>query len=720
MNPNPDWADQELGWRPLLQLVRRNWLAVLGVCVLTTAIAALVAFNLTPTYKAVTTLLLENRTNKTAKELQEVSDIVNPSFEYLTTQVEVVKSRDLLIKVVDRLKLYERDEFKLKDPLESKWNWRRYVPIKGEESVNLLSEADLLSAKRKSALKILMAGLTVQPVLRTQLLRVNVVSENPQVSAEIANAVTDAYLDGILEGRLESSRRASNWLTGRLQDIRTDLEKSEHSLQAFRDKQQLVSVGSERGLIEQDLTESAQKMREARRRKAELEAAYDIIDKAGGNAAQLEQIGPLMEIKLVQDAKTALIKARDDYQALDLKYGEQHPKLIVARTALQSAENSYRSQLVSASSALKNEYKLAVETERRLSESETRAKQVMHSLDQKDYELGVLGRDVQANRELYQLFLSRFKGSESTDNYADVNARVIETAVPPTLPFKPDKTLIVQLAALAGLLLGIALVWIRKQLSGLITTVEELERVSGLVQLSVLPRFGGKREGVHYLQDQKSGFAEGIRSLRTAILLSEVDEKLSCLLVTSSVPSEGKTTITQNLAASMAQMQKVLLIDADLRRPSQHKYFKGQIKPEGITDVLLGKCSIDQAIQQIEGVNFDLLVAGLHTPNPSELIGSQKFAALVEELKKKYDRILIDSPPLQAVSDSLLLSKLANAVLLVVRSELTHERILRSSVRDLQSTKSKILGAVINAVDLNRDAYHYARYYYRYGYYTQK
>ncbi len=706
--------------RQALQVVLRNWTSVAGVFLLTITIATLVAFNLTPEYQATTTLLLENRTNKTAKELQEVSDIVNPSYEYLTTQVEVVKSRDLLIKIVDRLKLYERDEYALKDPLESKWNWRRYVPIEGEESIKLLSETDLLKARRENALKQLIANLTVRPVLRTQLLRVNFVSESPQTAAEVANAVADTYLDGILEGRLESSRRASQWLTGRLQDIRKDLERSEQALQSFRDKQQLVSVGGERGLLEQDLTESAQKLREARRRKAELGAAYDIIDKAGGNTALLEQIGPLMEIKLVQEAKTMLIKAREEYQALDLKYGEQHPKLITVRNAVQSAERSYQSQLVSAASALKNEYQLAVETERRLSESEGRAKQQMRSLDQKDYELGVLNRDVQSNRELYQLFLSRFKGSESTDNYADVNARVVETAVPPAGAFKPRKGLIAALSAILGLLLGIALVWIRKQLSGLITTVEELERASGLVQLSALPRFSEKSGGVLYLQNQKSGFAEGIRSLRTAILLSEVDEKLSCVLVTSSVPGEGKTTITQNLAASFGQMQKVLLIDADLRRPSQHKNFKVQVKPEGISDVLLDKCTLDQAIQRVEGANFDLLVAGLHSPNPSELIGSHKFATLITELKKKYDRILIDSPPLQAVSDSLLLSKLANAVLLVVRSELTHERILRSSVRDLQSAQAKVLGAVINAVNLDRDAYQYARYYYRYGYYNQK
>ena len=397
------------------------------------------------------------------------------------------------------------------------------------------------------------------------------------------------------------------------------------------------------------------------------------------------------------DALTSkMVDARARYSELRKRYGSLHPKLIAARSELKAAQ-------------------------RELAAGKAR----IQIIGRKSVKLREYQRQVDSNRALYDTFLSHLKeASQSVDLHA-TNARIVDPAVPPVKPFKPKKGLILALAFFASLMLGVLLAFLYEALDKTIKSSEDIEEKLGLPLLGVLPLFkGGRKNGqqqvVSSLDQHGTSYAEAVRTIRTGLVLSNLDNPHKVILVTSSVPGEGKSTVSINLAMAMGKMERVLLLGADLRRPSLGRAL-GLDKNNrvGLIDILAETEEFNRCFHHLDDANIDILLCGKIPPNPLEMLSSDRFAALIGVLEKNYDRIIIDSPPLQAVSDSLVLARYAKAVVYVVEADQTHEKAIRGGVKQLQQQKAPLVGLVLNKVDMAKAAkygYTYGGYYDHYGY----
>ncbi|MGH6628875.1 MAG: polysaccharide biosynthesis tyrosine autokinase, partial [Burkholderiales bacterium] len=464
--------------------------------------------------------------------------------------------------------------------------------------------------------------------------------------------------------------------------------KAEQALQAFRERQQIVSVGGARGFVEQELTDNAMRLREAGKRKAELASTYWKIEQAGGDPKALEAASTLLVSTVVQVAKAEMLQASQKLKGLESRYGPKHPQMVTAQAELDATTAAYNQQLQTAALGVKAEYEIARETERQLSQIEQTARGQIQSLDRKEYEFSTLERDVETNRELYNLFLTRFKETDPTGggDYQAFNARVVDPAIVPESPFKPNKLKFLLLAGVGGLFLGLLAAVLRYLLSDTIGSSQELEQLTGLPILGVLPVLEDIKPGKTstVLDQPKSSFSEGMRSIRTGLVLNDLDQKKKRLIITSSAPQEGKTTVALNLAVTLGQMERVLVVDCDLRRPMLGKVVGLTSAKPGLTELLSELVKPENCIHRYEPGNIDVLPVGKLPPNPGEILASQRFRKLIEVLSARYDRIVFDSAPCQAVSDTLLLAQNADAVLFVVKSEKTTRGLVRHSIRQLR------------------------------------
>lgn len=708
--------EQFLDLRELARaLVLHRW-GILSITVIVTLLAGLWIFATTPIYRATVTLQIENRSNRPVQEVQNVYDPGYGTFEYVGTEFSILEARELARRVIKKLNLIQNPDFGMKTE-EADWlSWLPFLP----ESPRVENTAAQDAKTLEHAVDIFSRNLTVEPLYGTKLVKVNYSSKNPTLAAQVANTLAEVFIESNLESRLAMTRTTTTWLNERLEAIRQDLNKSEDALQAFRDKEQLVSVGGgSRSLVEQQATDNAQRLQEAQRKKTELASAYKKVKEAGEDFSRLENISVLLDNKVVQDAKNRVLEETQKMKSLASRYGAKHPMMATAKAALDSAIVSYHGQLLIAAQGVKTGYEVSSETERQLSIQNAGVRDQVRGLDRKQSQLDALQRDVATNRDLYNLFLTRFKETETSGNYQELVARVIDPAVIPSKPFKPQKSKILLWALIIGFVLGVLTALLRHLLSDTIVSAEEMELLSGLQVLAALPQFDTKQaSSMQFVSEPKTGFSEGIRSIRTGLLLADLSHKRKKVVVTSSAPKEGKTTISCNLAMAMGQSEKVLLIDCDLRRASVSKALGMADKVPGLTEYLSGAASIEKCIHRLEAGKIDVLPVGQIPPNPGEVLASQKFHLLIESFATQYDRIIFDSAPCQAVSDTLLLVQHVDAVVFVVKAESTTRNLIKSSVRQLRYARAPLAGAIINVVDMKKHSKRSGNYYYDYRYYA--
>ena len=536
----------------------------------------------------------------------------------------------------------------------------------------------------------------------------------------MVSAIADTYIESGLESRLESSQRAGRWLSGKLGDVSTDLQKAEKALQAYRDQNQIVAVGGNRGLIDQELIENSQRLRDAQRTKTELSSTYTRIQAANSDPTRLELITALLQDAGVQKARSALLDAEQALKQVQQRYGNRHPQMAASVSSLQSVRRAFNEQLQNAAEGVRNQYEIALETERQLTQVVSATSSRALALDRKQFELGVLERNVQTNQQLYDLFLQRFKETDSVESYEPLNARITDSALLPKSPVLPQRPKIVLTAMFIGLLLGILLASLRSVLSEGIYAVEDLEGTAQLPLFGIVPRVSFKRGASivkYFLNDHRTPFSEGVRSIRASMQLAELDSRKQCYVMTSAAPGEGKSSIAVCLALALSNSEKVLLLEADLRAPSIRKML-GIPKQHnaGLMEALLGTVTLETAIYTHES-GLHVLPVCQRPPNPSETVSSIAFANLLKELRGRYDRIIIDSPPCLAASDTLVLARMADAVLFLARAEDTKKSSVKRAVHQLRSTNAPLIGCILNRVDVRRNAEAYGDYRYASRYY---
>ncbi len=709
--------------------LRVLWLSawqILALAIVAAGIGAVYSLWTTPEYRSTTTLLIEPK-EANVVEIDKVYDTSSVLREYQRTQYELLRSRELASAIVESLGLASHPVYAehIADMQDDEGSYLQkaaaYVKQHAPGVYDFLNLGTYIGNK-ETLLDLVIENLEINPIPNTYLVDISFRSPDPQLSADVANEVVTRYVDRERNARAGITQEAAGWLTERLQQSRDALQASEAQLQQFLEKQDLVNVGGARGLVEDELTEQTRRLREARQRREQMANVYAKIRAAGSRVELLQEIPLIQEDPLVRDTKAAYLSAREALEQLGPRYGARHPTRITAQARFDTARNAYFTQLRIRADGMRSEYELADSTVAGLQGNVDRSMSRIQNLDRKDYDLRVLEREVQANRELYETFLKRYKETEATSDLQPGNARVIDQAAVPTEPTWPRPILLVVASGLLGLFVGCGLVLLRDALDDSVKSTEELEALTGAPILCSLPKLSGNKSSAEKLvrlelDDPKSTYAEGVRTLRTSVLLSDASvRRTRKLMVCSSLPEEGKTSISSNLAIVLGERERVLLIDTDLRKPRLAKLFGLPASP-GLWQALSGDAPLDACISTFPEGHLHVMTAGTEIRNPQVMLASERFHELMETLAARYDRIVFDTPPVQLVSDALLFARYMDAVILVARADSTGRKVVASAARHLRAAEAPLLGAVLNQVDIRRARSSEGGYYYRYGYY---
>lgn len=703
-------------WRTLR---KRKW-AIMAFALVVTLLAGVVAFVSTPIYEAKTTLLIETNKQKVVT-IEDVYGGVGASREYFQTQVEIIKSREVSLKTIAKLKLYDNPEFDPRVPKKGAAAFLEQIGFATQEEPKVWNEATLTEA----AFGGFAANLSIEPIRLSQLVVVKFTSPDAALAAQVSNALAQTYIENDLDARYQMTRTASAWLQERLAGLKSKLNESEQVLQGYREKQGMVSVEkmAQSGAAQQ-MDQLQTRLIEARTRRAEIEATYRIVKEAA-NAGDLASQPAVLNSGQVADAKRQATEAARKLADVSQRYGKEHPKYLQADSDAKAANDNLQRQIELVVGGINHEYERARSTEKMLEATLGAARGTVQNINRKEFELGVYEREVDSNRQMFDMFMKRAKETNVAGDLQTTVARVVDTAAVPANPIKPKKMLIVAVALFMGLLVGVMMALLLEVLDNTLKNTEDVELRLKQPLLTVLPMLSRKDAlrsiSGHLIVDAPNSlYSEAIRTARTGVLLSSVDLTSRVLLVTSSVPGEGKTTFSSNLALAHAFTQKTLLIDADMRRPSVAKAHGLDVNAPGLSELVAGTAKLADCLQKVKDSNLVVMGSGAIPPNPLELLHSERFGLTIETLRKNFETIIIDSPPVELVSDALVLAARASGIIFVSKAQSTPLPLVRKALQRLRRADGHIIGVVLNALDFNKAEKYYGDYsgYGKHGYGT--
>ena len=717
-----DPADQEPRldfveyWRTLH---KRKW-SILSFSALITLVAGVVAFVSTPIYEAKTTIMIETNKQKVVT-IEDVYAGVGASREYFQTQVEIIKSREVALKAIAKLKLYDNPEFDPRQPKKGIAAFIEEIGFATNEPPREWTEQTLSEAVYGS----FVGNLSIEPIRLSQLVIVRFTSPSPGLAARASNTVAQTYIENDLEARYEMTRTASVWLQDRLSGLKEKLNQSEQILQSYREKIGVVNIDkTTQSGNGQQIAQLENRLIEARTRRAEVEATYKII-KDASRVGDLASQPAVLNSAQVSDAKRQSSDAARRLAEVSLRYGKDHPKLVQAESDAKASEENLQRQIDLVVGSVNHEYERARSTEKTLEAALGAARGSVQTINRKEFELGQYEREVESNRQMYDMFIKRSKETSVAGDLQTSVARVVDTAAVPTGPIKPKKQLIIAVATFMGLLVGSMLALLMDVLDNTIKRTEDVETRLKQPLLTVLPMLNksdsNRTVSAHLVVDSPNSlYSEAIRTARTGVLLSSVDSTSRVLVITSSVPGEGKTTFSGNLALAHAFTQKTVLIDADMRRPSLAKAHGLDPNAPGLSELVAGTAKLSDCLQQAKDSHLMVIGSGAIPPNPLELLLSMRFAQTLEELSKTFEMIILDSPPVELVSDALVLASRATGVIFVTKSQSTPIPIVRKALHRLRRAEGNVVGVVLNALDFSKAEKYYGDYsgYGKYGYRT--
>jgi polysaccharide biosynthesis transport protein len=693
--------------------INRNKWRILALVIAVGVLAALFAHSLPHVYRATTTMLIEASKQKIVS-IEEVYNVAaGMNREYYQTQHEILKSRELAASLVRKLKLTEHPAI---DPRRQPQPfWHAWLPAGFVDPAGATPPAEPEIEQR--VIRAVQAALGVQLVRNSQLMRLSFDSTDRELAAQVPNALAEIYIDADLQARMQMTQRAMTFINSQVGDLRTKLRESEQALQAFRDRERIIDAkGLAQSGASRQIEDLTRQLGEARSRRSEAETTYNQVTnalKGSSAAAALETLPAMQKQPQVIKSREAETDAEKRLNEASKRYGAEHPKMIAAESELKSARENLRRQLAVVTQTVTRELEVARANEQAVERALNAVKGDVANLNRKEFQLASLERDVANNRQLYEMFIQRLKETNISEAMQTANARVIDPAMVPHAPFGPNKRLIVGLSLLAALLLGISLALLIERLDNTVKTSHEVEQRLGVPSLGVVQytrvKRGQQLERI-FLDEPQTAVAEAIRTIRSAVLLSALDSPKKIVLVTSSVPQEGKTTIAANLALALGQVKKTLLIDADMRRPSIGRILGGKQALLGLSELCTGTAKPEQCVYPIADTQVSVLPSGKIPPNPQELLASNRFEEILGALSADFDVVVLDSPPLQLVSDALVLSRLATEVLYVVKADETPYPVSRQGLRKLLRLNAPVIGVVLNQLDLVKADRYYGEY----------
>jgi capsular exopolysaccharide synthesis family protein len=699
-DPHP--PEKGLDFHQYWVVIRKRWWLALGAVAVVAALMAANTLRKPKIYQATATLVIDPSAPCVLDpNMPEVMQLGTGNFwsntDYYNTQYKIITSRSLSEEVVRKLNLHEDPKF--------------VGPITpGASEEQMVTRAAMM----------LQGKIRVLPVRESRVVGIAVRDADPARAAELANTIASVYIDQNLALKLDTTRGAKRWVAEQLDEARRDLDRAEQALYAFRRDNNILSVSLEdrQNIIASTLTDFSSALTQAKKQRIELEARRKAVASliAGqvdeGPAAFGEQ-GAALEI-----LRKTWLEERRKLQLTEERYGPKHPELAYQKSRLDAAWSDLVKEGELVLKSMDAQIRAATETGSRYSGEVDRLTQEALDLNKKEIDYKRLTRDADNASQVYAALLKRLNESGLQEQDQANNMRLLDRAQVPRVAVEPNmRNAIVMTIALA-LLISLGLVFFVEFLDRSIKTQEDLEQAVGAPFLGFLPSVveDAKTPGreLFVLRHPKSTAAECCRVVRTNILFCSPDKPLKTILVTSSNPVEGKTVSVVNLGIAMAQGgQRTLLVDTDMRRPRLHKVL-GISNEHGVARLTVEEGPIEEAIKSTEVPNLFLLPCGPLPPNPAELLQTEKFLSLVKKLTERFDRVIFDSPPVLAVTDAAVLSRVVDGTVLVVRAGTTaRDAVLRGSQR-LKAVNAPIIGAVLNDVNLRHP--HYASYYYQYQY----
>ena len=764
-----------------LRILRKHKFPITLFTLAITLLAGYYAYTATPEYISTSTLLIESQ-GTNVPSIEELVSGDTESQDYYQTQYEILKSRSMAARVVNKMGLWDHPELSPqaradlakvaaaeKDVLGESVSATASFVVKAKKLIGLddraeevqtrtviesgstfrgrVEEIDLsseLTNDQQSVIGAFMGRLTITPVRKTKLVKISFLSADPEFAALVANNVGEQYIESYLDAKLERTATAATFLNGRLKELKGTLDASKERLISFKEVNGLVDVdGSVGRLNEQQLLLATAELAAARSQLSEQRSKFNEVQALRGRIDLLESVPAIQADPIVQRTKLDQGQAQRTLDELRNRYGERHPRVVDAMSQLETLNSTLQDQVQRVIGAISSDYQLAQSNVSSIEAKLNFGKQEIQAIGSKKFELDELQNEVDTNQGIYDAFYNQITQAKSADGLESANARISDYAVAPRGPVKPRKQLIIALAALGSLLMSMLMALLYEQMDDTIKSTSDVEDKLGQRLLGILPLVKGgllNRNGdgpvspaaLNAIGMDLSGkkkepinkFFEAVDTARTAICLTDGDQHRKVIMVTSSKPGEGKSTTSLNLAYSLSKIERVLLIDCDLRKPTVAKAViedtRARVNHVGLSELIAGTAPAKQCI--IRGAfdqQLDVLPAGQLPERPLELISSQKFKKIIDGLRKHYDRIVLDCAPIQAVSDAQVLSKVADSVVYCVEAQETSIDMIKRGLQRLHQVDASIAGILVTQVDMDKIVSYGGDYYYQglYDYY---
>jgi polysaccharide biosynthesis transport protein len=736
-------------WRVVL---KRKWILVTFAAVLV-AFVAVLSFTATPLYKATATILID----EPSTSVVNIQDLLNSSGYYQTdylgtyfnTQLKLLTSRSLAERVAKKLNLGNRPEFQAaRSP--------RLHPVQAAKRILSLGwlfpkkpaagSPSATAAPVVSYAYAVTGGLIISPVPETRIVQVSYTSSQPVLAADIVNTLVEEFVSYSVETRYEATKQTSEFLSETIAQLREDLKRKEEDLQKYGEEKKLLFLNDKESTVVNKFSDVNTAFTEAQIDRFKKEALYRELKGLNINALPESVNNPL-----IQSLKTSYTQAKSELEEKSKFYRPDYPEMVKLRARLESTKNALEEEIRKAVGAAEADYRAALNKEKSLQGLLDSQRTDVVKMNNNAILYRSLQIEVDNMRNLLSTLVSKqneIQVSSQLGGLRTSNIKIVDRALVPSSPFTPDTRRNLMMALFLGLFGGLGLIFLVEYLDNTVKGPEDVEKLVGLPSLGIIPyltveglkkrstAYGGTTysygaedgmrgesqpeiteiELINYLFP-KFSIAEDYRTIRTSILFSHPDSSPKTVCFTSTMPQEGKTATVSNMAISFAQLEgKVLLIDADLRKPRLHKVFQTR-NMIGLSSFLTGNVIFDEAILKTSIENVWIIPSGPHPPNPAELLNSKLMKDMLLRVKDRFDTILIDTPPILAVIDPLIVSSLADCTVMIVQAGRTTRRALARAVDEVRKAKAEIIGVVFNEVKMGRPGrvppyYHYYQYEY--------
>lgn len=700
----PEAAPAEKQLREYLGVIVRRRNLVLAVLLAVTAAAVVRTLLTRPVYEGNATVLIE-RADPNVLTFKEVAQVDSSRDDYYQTQYKLLQSRALARRVVEDMRLLNEPEFG--------------GPRSAQEIALAHQAGPGASQLMERTIGAFLDRLDIRPIRNSRLVTISFESYRPDLAAGAANRLAQLYIQQSLDFRFQTSSEAGRWLGTQVDEQRSRVEELDRQLADLRQREGLVNIEERRTLLEQRLNELGTALNERKAERLQKEALFRQM-RAARNPEELPEV---MRSPLVQSLRIDLNALEREETRLLERYLDEHPEVAKVRKQIADTRAKLHAEALSVIRAAENDYKASAAQEASISDALEAAKAEVLDLSRRTVAYDSSKSELQAAQEVLKSLLSRSKETDVTAELKASNIHVIDPAVVPQRPVKPRKVRDILLGMLLGLGVAVGLAYLLEHLDNTLKTPEDVRAHLQAPLLGVVPDEPTQTLALSE-REEGSPFVEGYRVVRTALGYSWPEVQSRIVVVTSTAPGEGKTLTAVNLALTLAATdERVLLVDADLRKPQTHARLKAREVP-GLTDVLVGRVTALDAIQRrVAGSELHLLAAGTHAPSPADLLTTKVLRSCLESLREAYDWIVVDTPPVAAVAEPLMLAPLSDGVVVVTGAEMVPRGAVQHTLERVAATGARILGIVLNRAQVEKHAdsfghfygHYYGRYYGRAG-----